>query len=72
MGQSSKSGLFVFGSDVEQGPFRFSGSLNPKVTHIESSIPTGKENTATEHYSSGDGRQGEVGDSLQRKDHTGE
>ena len=72
VGQSSKSGLFVFGSNLEQGPFCFSGSLNPKVTHLESSSPTGKENTATEQYSSSDARQGEVGDSLQRKDHTGE
>uniref|UniRef100_A0A7N2KTI6 DUF4283 domain-containing protein n=1 Tax=Quercus lobata TaxID=97700 RepID=A0A7N2KTI6_QUELO len=72
VGQSSKSGLFVFGSNLEQGLFCFSGSLNPKVTHLESSSPTGKENTATKQYSSGDGRQGEVGDSLQRKDHTEE
>ena len=72
VGPSSKNGIFVFGSDIEQGLFCFSGSLNPKVTHKESSIPTGKENTVSEHYSSGDGRQGEVGDFLQGKDHSDE
>ena len=72
VGQSSKNGMFVFGSDLKQGPFCFSGSLNPKVTHKENIIPTGKENTVSEHYSCGDGRQGEVGDFLQGKDHSGE
>ena len=71
VGPSSKNGIFVFGSDTEQGPFCFSGSLNPIVTHKDNIIPTGKENTGSEHSSSCDGRQGELGDFLQGKGYFG-
>ena len=71
VGPSNASGLFVFGSEVElvkmdgvgQSPFRFSSSLNPKSN--PNSVE--KEKVISMPASYCDGRQGKVGNILQRE-----
>ena len=72
MGLSNKSGIFVFGSNAEQGPCGTSDYFNSKVNPRDNLISTGKENTGSELYSSSDGRQGELGDLLQGEGDSGE
>ena len=67
VGPRNKSGLFVFGFETEQGPFCFSSSFNPK----DKLISMGKESSVSEHSSSNDGKQREVGDLLQGKGDSG-
>ena len=71
VGPSNKGGLFVFGSKAQQGPFCLSSSFNPKVHPKEKLISTKKESSVSEHSSSNDGSQREVGDLLQRKSDSG-
>ena len=72
MGPSNKSGILVFGSKVEQGLCGSLDYFNSKVNPKDNLISTGKENIVSEHYSSSDGRQGELGDLLQGEGDFGE
>ena len=65
VGPSNKSGIFVFGSNAEQGPCGTSNYFNSKVNPRDNLTSMGKENTGSEHCNSSDGRQGELGDLLQ-------
>ena len=72
VGPSNKSGILVFGSKVEQGLCGSLDYFNSKVNPKDNLISTGKENIVSEHYSSSDGRQGELGDLLQGEGDFGE
>nr|POF23677.1 uncharacterized protein CFP56_77213 [Quercus suber] len=72
VGPSSNSGCFVFGAEAVQSPFRLSGSSGPKDNSKEALNITGKESRVTEDSNCCDGRQGELGDFLQRKGDSGE
>ena len=72
VGPSNKSGIFVFGSNAEQGPCGTLDYFYSKANPRDNLTSTSKENTDFELRNSSDVRQGELGDLLQGEGDSGE